>query len=141
MRTSARNEIRGVVQSVTPGAVNSEVAMAVTERLSIIAVVTRDSVEALGLAPGVAAMALVKSSFVILAAGDAPLRTSARNCLPGVVVAHRSGAVNDEVVLETQDGVRITATVTRESGEALGLRVGAPAQALIKASHVIVAVD
>jgi molybdopterin-binding protein len=31
--------------------------------------------------------------------------------------------------------------ITRESAEALSLTVGAPAQALIKASHVILAVE
>ena len=76
-----------------------------------------------------------------LAAGHAPLATSARNRFLGAVAEHREGAVNDEVVLEVEGGARLVATVTRASGEALGLEVGAPAQALVKASHVIVAVD
>jgi molybdate transport system regulatory protein len=141
MKTSARNTLPGVVRSVTPGAVNSEVTLEVAGGLEIVAIVTRESAEELALAPGRAALALVKSSFVILAEGDGPVRTSARNRIPGVVVEHRTGAVNDEVVLEHAGGARITATVTRESGEALDLKVGDPAQALIKASHVIVAVD
>ena len=58
-------------------------------------------------------MALIKAGFVILAPGHEPLRTSARNALPGLVVEHREGAVNDEVVLEHAGGARITATVSR----------------------------
>ena len=147
MKTSARNTLSGVVAKVTPGAVNSEVTLHVGRGAStdhgaaIVAIVTKESAQELALAPGRSAMALVKSSFVILAAGHDPLRTSARNRLEGVVVEHRVGAVNDEVVLDCGHDLRITATLTRESGEALGLAVGAPAQALIKASHVIVAVD
>ena len=141
MKTSARNTLAGVVRSVTPGAVNSEVVLEVAGGLPIVAIVTRESAEELALAPGRQALALVKSSLVILAAGEAPVRTSARNRIPGVVVEHRTGAVNDEVVLEHAGGARIVATVTRESGEALELKVGDPVQALIKASHVIVAVD
>ena len=141
MKTSARNSLPGVVERVIPGAVNSEVAIRLADGLEIVAIITRESAEALELAPGREAMALIKAGFVILAPGHEPLRTSARNTLPGVVVEHRAGAVNDEVVLEIVGGVRLTATVTRESGEGLQLTIGSPAQALIKASHVIVAVD
>lgn len=141
MKTSARNQFSGVVKTVTPGAVNSEVVIDIGGGAEIVAVVTNESVEELGLVPGRSALALVKASFVILAPGEEPLRTSARNRLPGVVVEHRPGAVNDEVVVEIAGGVRVTASITRESGEELGFRVGETAQALIKASHVLVAVD
>lgn len=141
MKTSARNTFPGVVERVLPGAVNAEVWLTVGEGVRIVAIVTKESAEELGLAPGRAAMALVKSSFVILAEGAEPVRTSARNRLAGTVAEHRPGAVNDEVVLACAGGLRVVATVTRESGEALSLSVGDPAQALIKASHVIVAVE
>jgi molybdate transport system regulatory protein len=141
MKTSARNALRGVVRTVTPGQVNAEVTLTVSDAVEIVAIITKESVADLGLAPGREAMALIKSSFVILAAGDAPVRTSARNCLVGVVARHETGAVNDEVVLDLGDGKTITATITHGSGEAMGLKVGDKAQALIKASHVILAVD
>ncbi|CAN5348791.1 TOBE domain-containing protein [soil metagenome] len=141
MKTSARNTLEGVVTRVSPGAVNCEVTLALQGGGEIVAVVTRESAAELGLAEGRRAMALIKSSFVILAPGHEPLRISARNRLPGIVVQHTTGAVNDEVVIETTGGVRIAATVTRESGEALDLKIGDPAQALIKAGHVILAVD
>lgn len=140
MKTSARNALRGVVETVTPGAVNAEVVLRVSPSVAIVAIVTRESVADLGLTPGREAIALIKSSFVILAHGDESLRTSARNCLSGTVIRHDEGAVNDEVVLEMEPGKTLTATITRGSGEALGFKVGARAQALIKASHVILAV-
>lgn len=141
MKTSARNTLPGVVEAVSEGAVNSEVRLRLPGGATVVAVITRESVAELGLAPGREATALIKASFVILAAGHEPLRTSARNHFTGVVVARREGAVNDEVTLEVDGGLQLSATVTRESAEGLGLDVGAPAQALVKASHVIVAVD
>ncbi len=141
MRTSARNALRGTIRSVTDGAVNSEVTVAIADGLDIVAMISRESVTALGLEPGRQTMVLIKSSFVILAKGDEPMRTSARNCLVGTVVRHEEGAVNDEIVLDLGGGKTITATITRESGAGLGFQLGDRAQALIKASHVILAVD
>ncbi|MGH6969984.1 MAG: TOBE domain-containing protein, partial [Caulobacteraceae bacterium] len=97
MKTSARNALRGVVDRVVPGAVNAEVVLKIGEGAEIVAVITRESVEALGLAPGVAAIALVKASFVILAGEEGAARTSARNTLAGVISHVERGAVNDAV--------------------------------------------
>jgi molybdate transport system regulatory protein len=141
MKTSARNALRGTVERVELGAVNAEVVLKVADDLEITAVITREAVDDLNLAPGREAIAVIKSSFVILAAGDSPIRTSARNCLAGTVARREDGAVNTEIVLELALGKTITAVITRESADALNLIVGAPAQALIKASHVILAVE
>jgi molybdate transport system regulatory protein len=65
-RLSARNCLRGTVRRVQAGAVNSEVELVLAGGLSLVAVVTRASVDALGLAPGRAACAIFKASSVIL---------------------------------------------------------------------------
>lgn len=141
MKTSARNALRGVVVGVAEGAVNAEVTLRLSDRVMIVAIVTQDSVKELRLEPGREAIALIKSSFVILAKGDQPLAISARNRLVGTVLRHKVGAVNDEVVLDLGDGKTMTATITRESGQDLAFKPGERAQALVKASHVILAVD
>ena len=141
MKTSARNALRGVVDRVTDGAVNAEVTLTIAPGVEITAVITRQSVRDLGLAPGRAAIALIKSSFVILAPADEALRTSARNRLVGVVSRVEDGAVNSEITLDLDGGKTLTATVTVESAHTLDLKIGAPAAALIKASHVILAVE
>jgi molybdate transport system regulatory protein len=141
MKTSARNALHGVVEQVTDGAVNAEVVLRIGEDQTLVAIVTRGSVRDLGLEPGRAAIALVKSSLVILAAGAEPPRTSARNALSGKVVRREDGAVNSEITLELAAGKTLTATITRESAETLALEAGSPATALIKASHVILAVE
>lgn len=141
MKTSARNALSGVVDRVVPGAVNSEVILKVGGETEIVAVVTRESVADLGLAPGVPAVALIKSSFVILARNTGELRTSARNSLTGVVSRVDRGAVNDVVTLDIGGDNAITATVTHESAVDLDVEPGDPIVALIKASHVILAVE
>lgn len=139
MRTSARNEFWGKVAQVHKGAVNAEVVLTVDGGTEIVASITKGSVDRLGLAPGKEAAALVKASWVILTSGDAP-RSSARNTLCGTVKAVNEGAVNGEVVLTTDGGLEVTAIVTNESIRSLGLREGGRACALVKASHLLLAV-
>jgi molybdate transport system regulatory protein len=140
MQTSARNALRGTITHITDGAVNAEVSLAVAGGVEIVAIVTRESVAALRLAVGRPAIALIKSSFVVLAKGEG-LVTSARNQIEGVVSARLDGAVSSEITLEIAEGKTLTATITRESAEAMGLVAGEPVTALIKAPHVILAVE
>ncbi len=141
MRTSARNALRGKVRTLTDGAVNAEVVVDIGQGLEIVATITRPSVGALGLMVGSEVIALIKASFVILVAGDAPILVSARNRLAGTVVALDVGAVNSEVALELADGKTLIATITRRSVEDLSLKLGDRATALVKASQVILAVE
>jgi molybdate transport system regulatory protein len=69
------------------------------------------------------------------------MQTSARNRLCGTVVRCQEGAVNGEVILELAGGKTVAAIVTNDSIDALGLKVGVRACALIKASHIILAVS
>jgi len=140
MRTSARNGLRGVVSDVTPGAVNSEVTLKLADGVAITAILTRRSIEELGLEVGKPAIALIKASFVILAKGE-NLRTSARNQIEGVVTGREDGAVNTEVALDIGGGKTLVATVTLESARALEIEVGDKVVALVKAPHVILAVE
>jgi molybdopterin-binding protein len=68
------------------------------------------------------------------------MKVSARNVLPGKVVAVTLGATTAHVKIEIASGAVITASITNEAVEALGLAVGKPASAIIKASDVIVGV-
>jgi molybdate transport system regulatory protein len=138
LKTSARNQYEGRVHAVQRGAVNSEVILDLNGEDRITAIITNASVDELGLREGGSAIALVKSSFVVLAAPG--VRTSARNALAGTVLACREGAVNSEVELQLNGGRCLTATVTNESVKELGIREGVPLLALIKSSHVILAV-
>lgn len=140
MHTSARNEFSGTVTAVTKGAVNAEVVLDIGGGRQLTAIITNASADGLGLAAGKPAVALVKAPWVILTTDDR-LKTSARNRLCGNIVSAREGAVNGEVVLDIGGGKMLTAIVTNDSLQSLGLKAGTRACALIKASHIILAVS
>jgi molybdate transport system regulatory protein len=144
MKTSARNQWFGKVETIVRGTVNDEVTLVLPGGQVIVAVLTHESADALGLQPGAAACALVKASWVVLAVdaddADATLKVSARNQLHGTVDTVAAGAVNSEVTLALDGGGTLTAVVTNDSVRALQLDAGRRAIALFKASSVILAV-
>lgn len=140
MKTSARNQFHGRVRQVRKGAVNADVILDLGDELEIFANITNEAVEDLRLEPGREAVALIKASFVLLSP-DRNLRISARNRLMGVVARVIAGAVNTEVKIQLAGERMLTAIVTEEGWADLGLAVGSPCVALIKASHVLLAVS
>ena len=64
----------------------------------------------------------------------------ARNQLAGVVDGVQKGAVNSDVAIRLAGGTLVHAVITNEAALELGLKPGAPACALIKASHVVLGV-
>jgi len=58
-----------------------------------------------------------------------------------VVTGREDGAVSSEISLAIADGKTLTATITRESAETMGLAEGVTVTALVKAPHVILAVE
>jgi molybdopterin-binding protein len=69
------------------------------------------------------------------------MKISARNVFPGTVTAIKAGSVNSEVSIEIAKGIVITAVITKSSAKHLGLKKGAKAYAVIKASNVLLATD
>lgn len=144
MKTSARNQFLGTVTRVKAGAVNDEIELEVAGGHRIIAVITHESTESLGLQPGAEAFALVKASSILVMTGamtgDETARLSARNKLAGIVARVQAGAVNSEVVIDLPGGGSVAAIVTNESCQALKLASGVVATAIFKASSVIIGI-
>jgi len=69
------------------------------------------------------------------------MKVSARNVIPGKVVAIAKGATTSHVKIEVAAGFVVTASITNESVDDLGLAIGKPALAIIKSSDVIVGVS
>lgn len=69
------------------------------------------------------------------------MKLSARNQLPGTVIAIERGAVNGIVTIEVAPGLVITSSITNAAIDELGLREGGRAIAVIKASSVMVGVE
>ncbi|MFG1402716.1 TOBE domain-containing protein [Xanthobacter sediminis] len=67
------------------------------------------------------------------------MKVSARNALPGKIVDIKKGATTAHVVIDV-NGLKVTASITNESVDELGLKVGGEATAIVKSSDVIIAV-
>jgi molybdopterin-binding protein len=65
-RISARNRMVGVVRSVRIEGLLAQVEIDVTEPSRIVALITADAAEELGLSPGMPAAAMVKSTSVMI---------------------------------------------------------------------------
>jgi molybdopterin-binding protein len=63
---SARNRFQAVITQVEVDGLMAQVEMVVSDPVRLVAIVTRDAVEELGLKPGMAATAIVKSTNVMV---------------------------------------------------------------------------
>ena len=140
MKASARNQFTGIVSEVLIGTVNAEVHLSLKGGETIVASITKESVENLGIKSGLEVIALVKAPQIIVVTDFGGYKLSARNQLQGTVTQVKPGAVNSEVDIELKSGDKVAATVTNESIESLGLRKGQSASAVFKAGAVILAV-
>ena len=140
MKASARNQFVGTVSEVLIGAVNAEVHIGLKGGETIVASITKESAEKLAIKKGLEVLALVKAPQVIVVTDFGGYRLSARNQLSGTVAQVKPGAVNTEVDIELKGGEQVTATVTNDSIETLGLRKGQTATAVFKAGSVILAI-
>jgi molybdopterin-binding protein len=67
MKISARNVLKGRVTRLVDGAVNCELTLEIAPSLEVMAIITKSSVESLGLAVGAEAYAVIKASSVMVA--------------------------------------------------------------------------
>lgn len=69
------------------------------------------------------------------------MKTSARNQFAGPIVSLKEGVVDCEVTLSLDSRLALTAIVTRESAESLGLALGKDVLAFVKASSILLLVE
>lgn len=139
MRTTARNQFAGTVTTVSVGPVAAEATITLPGGAAITASLTAPAARRLRLRQGQEALAMVKASAVVLVTDFAGWQLSTRNQLEGTVSRIERGAVSSLVVLTLPGGTTLTASVTNEGVEALGLQVGTAATAVFKASAVMLA--
>lgn len=136
-RTSARNQLSGRVVSIHKGSVNDTVELELSGGEHVVAALTCESTENLGLKIGTEALALIKASSVLLALPDESMRLSARNQFAGTVARITLGPVNADVRVQLSGGNVMSAVITAESVSNLGLKEGTAVLAVVKASSVI----
>ena len=139
MKLSARNQFSGTVTKVTEGAVNGIVTIDVNGT-PVSATISMNAIRELGLAPGKKAYAVIKATEVMVGRGE-HLPLSARNQFPGKVLGVEKGAVNSIVRISARGGCTISATISNNAVEELGLKEGEAALAVIKATSVMVGID
>jgi molybdopterin-binding protein len=69
------------------------------------------------------------------------MKLSARNVLAGKITDVKRGATTSHVKIQIAGGAMVTASITNEAVDELGLKAGDQAYAVIKASDVMVARD
>lgn len=135
LKTSARNMFYGIVKSICPGKVSSEITLALKGGDLLSASITNHSLEYLELKAGDEACGLVKASYVFLA--EPGVITSARNSYTGIVEKVFLDEISAEVVIRLPGGNQLAATITAESIKKLDIREGSQTCAMFKSSSVI----
>ena len=69
------------------------------------------------------------------------MKISARNMIRGKISNVKLGPVSAEITINVAPGIDIVSVISAASAQELGLAVGTPATAIIKASSVMVGVD
>jgi molybdate transport system regulatory protein len=121
-------------------ALNAEVHISLKGGETIVASITKESLETLAIKNGIEVIALVKAPQIIIVTDFGGYKFSARNQLKGIVSQVKLGAVNAEIDIATLGGNQIAVTVTNDSVDSLGLHEGQAATAIFKAGAVILAV-
>ncbi|HNS62866.1 MAG TPA: molybdopterin-binding protein [Anaerolineaceae bacterium] len=67
MKISARNVLKGTVRKVVLGAVNAEVIVVLPGGTELVSIITKESVQSLGIEEGREVYAVVKASNVMIA--------------------------------------------------------------------------
>ena len=134
----ARNVIKGKVKEIKKGAVNGIVKVDVGEGIVISSNCSMESIEQLGLTEGKEVQVVIKAMGVMLA--NEKLNIGARNQVEGTVFEVKKGAINCIVKLKTNGGLVVTANLSLESVEELGIKEGQKAVAIFKAMNVLLMV-
>ena len=134
LRTSMRNQLPCTVQALKPDAGAVRVTLRLAGGALLSARITRESTELLGLAAGLAVLALCKATAVsVVTHVDL---ADGRNALPGKVNRTSRSVKGGQVVLTLDSGLQLVGFTS--AGQVL--KVGQTAIALIDASAVVVAV-
>ena len=137
MQISARNQIIGIVEKITLGAVNAEVLIKIKSGNTLVSIITNTATENLEINVGDEVIAVIKSSNVLLST-EANLKISARNTLKGEIEAINQGEINSEVVINIGNEDNVVTVITPSSIKNMNLKVGSKVDAIIKASDIMI---
>ncbi len=133
LRTSMRNQLPCTVMSMKVRGPMVRVELALPDATVLAALITRESAQLLGLAPGLAALALCKATAVQIGAGLQA--AEGRNLLPGRVTRSSRAAAGGEVALALHAGLQLVGF----AGPGHGLKLRSQAVASLDEKAVVLA--
>jgi molybdate transport system regulatory protein len=140
LRLSAKNIFYGTICHIRAGELLAEISLHLKSGQQIYSVITRGSLDALGLAIGEGVYAVIKASSVIVAGELENGILSSRNILRGQVVCSRVDDIMGEVTIDIGAGDTLVATVSAAGVGNLSLSEDDRACAVIDAANVIIGV-
>lgn len=140
MKTSARNMFVGQISALRESTILSEIEITTATGLKVVSIITQESFTNLNLTMGMTVMAIIKAPWVVLVKDESTLKTNARNMFCGQISALRTDQIMAEVVIDLQEGTKITSLITEESARKLDLKIGGHICAMVKAFSVILTV-
>ncbi|CAN5739418.1 TOBE domain-containing protein [soil metagenome] len=136
LRTSMRNQLPATVASIDTNGSISRVAMQLGDDAVVVARITRESRELLGLVVGMRVVVLCKATAVrVCRGGDAVNGAQRSNRIDGKVTSVVRGAAGDEVSLAFAGGVQLVGFADAGSG----LRVRGRVEAQVDEAALVVA--
>ena len=136
MKTSARNQFVGRVRTIRVASGSAAVELALDGGEGLVAAVTPESVETLGLAAGVQVHALVKAPSVSVTMA-APRARAGMNIYEGEIATLQRAAERTRLTLATTGGRTIAASMPAGAASRAALRLHARAWARFAADSVI----
>ena len=121
-KTSARNRFFGKVTTVERGDIQSLVRLVTPAGHALVAVITNDSVDRLGLTAGRLLTAEVKAPWVVLTRSDGQPASSAENRFHGTITSIRRGRVSSEIAVRIDESTELCAIVSTAGWRQLGLK-------------------
>ena len=135
---SARNQVKGKIESVQEGAVNAIITLKTEGGTVVTSTISMSAVKELNLSVGKEATAVIKATEVMIGIGE--LKLSARNQFAGEIIKVEEGVVNAIVTLKTEEGLVFSSTISMSAVKELNLSVGSKATAVVKATSVMIGI-
>lgn len=137
MQLSARNQISGIIENISIGAVNAIVTITPKSGHQIYINISKNSIDDLELKLDDEVVAIFKSNNVLIST-DTSLSLSARNKIAGTIRDLEEGAVNSEISIDIGEKQIITSVITNSAVRELDLKIGDNVTAIIKSSDVMI---
>lgn len=139
IKTSAPNQLFGMITELKNGLVNTEMQLKLKGGEKICANLSHAEAEAMSLTAGSEVLALINTNDIILNSGPDRFRFSDRNKLSGIISRVHSADITAEIVIQLPGGDSLTVLITQQSAQSLGLKTGMQCRAIFKSNAVLLA--